>query len=170
MVATEQLLEMSRMERMNDSELRGISSFQDALDAAAAIYGGVEDIAESIGNGFTLITDKRKLVGTPFLILSFTFNPGEYGDMFASVAVVTESNDKFVFNDGSTGICAQLRDIALEKKRFGGFLVKHGLRVSEYATCVECNAPARTDTKCTRCGYEGDKRGRAETFYLDGAA
>lgn len=99
-----------------------------------------------------LIKDKDFLRGLPFLITRWRFNTSdEYKDdegndgVFVSVEIAYQPTENApvqtgVFNDGSTGVMAQLRKITdrrLEKgveweKAHSGRGVRHGLRLSEY--------------------------------------
>lgn len=81
-----------------------------------------ETFSELIGdgsllNGWTdsreLLKVKHDLVGTPFVITSFTFRPGTSPDKgktpgdYVSVEAVTYENRRVVFNDSGTGIRRQ---------------------------------------------------------------
>lgn len=171
----EQIVELSRLQpRLNDSDLRSVETFEDAVASIEAEYGGVADIADFLGNGFSVLAtaDKYKLVGTPLIILEWRFNSGDQG-LFVSATVVTQDNARLIINDGSTGIYAQLRDLSDEQGRFGGLRVPKGLRASEYDTCAECGRPRRKDDAvCAneRCGDESDRRARGTTYYLDTSA
>lgn len=169
----EHLHQISKLEgRMDDRTLREIQSFDDAVRLATERYGGVVDISEEIGNGFALLNrdDKLRLVGTPFIILDGSVNRGDFG-FFCSLVIMTKSGDKYIVNDGSTGLARQVFEIAAARKQFGGFMVPHGLRVSEYATCNQCDRPMPEDQKeCEWCGFAGKQRHKAHTFYLDSSA
>lgn len=126
----------------SDAELRGISSFEDALRLAEEKYGDVIDAAEEIGSGFVMLDNKDKLVGEPFVILSFAFPEGDFLDEngnpghYAVVRLVTKHGDRLVLTDGSHGIYQQLEDFHIRSGRTGGLLVSGGLRKSEYKTEV----------------------------------
>lgn len=113
--------------------LRGISTFEEARAIAATEWGEETDATKEIGTGFAVLNGKEKdrLVGTPFIILSLDFNEGDMGE-FVSFLAVTEDNRKYVINDGSTGIHAQLKAWYEKTKKGGGILVRGGLRRSEY--------------------------------------
>lgn len=153
-----------------DAEMREIASYEDALALAEAVHGDVLDIAEELGTGFVLLKDKGKLEGQEFVLLQWRFAAGDFSKGFVSAALVTKTGDKYIITDGSTGICDQLLTLSQEHKRFGGIKVPLGLRASRYSTCFECGRPMSTDeVVCSneKCGYEGDKRGQGETYYLD---
>ena len=77
--------------------------------------------------------EKEQLVGKPFVITSWRYNPdGDMGD-FMVVQIVTTDDEKLFFVDGSTGIKDQL--LAYEAKLGGSqrpIYVPKGLRVSNY--------------------------------------
>ena len=118
--------------QISADELRNITSFQDALNLISA--KGIETVNSSdvIGDGFTLLEskDKERLVGVPFLLLSWRFAKGNVGE-FVSAHLVTTHNEKFIINDGSTGIMQQLADLTKSGVN-GGIACKRGLRKSEY--------------------------------------
>lgn len=122
----------------SDTELRGITSFEDALALVQETYGDVLDAADEIGSGFVLLKDKNKLVDVPFIILSFSFPEGDFTDEnglkshFSVMRVVTERGDRYVVVDGSTGIYDQLDQFYGRSGRNGGMMVKGGLRRSDY--------------------------------------
>ena len=117
----------------SDNDLREIGSFEDALNAVGP---NVLDSADEIGSGFKVLEDKDELLKIPFLILEWRFNPGKYiNDLgektdFVSITLVTKHNEKYILNDGSTGIAAQLRDLTDRTGSYGGLLCRNGLRVS----------------------------------------
>lgn len=164
--------EISARERFSDAELKAIESYEDALRLVTETYGEVLQVSDKLGNGFALLpdTEKGRLIDIPFLILHSQFSAGEYGE-FASMAVMTSRGERLIVNDGSTGICAQLRELVTETGRYGGYAVR-GLRSSEYATCPECGKPMTRDlTDCRNCGKTvGEKRSKGTTYYLSTAA
>lgn len=109
--------------------------------------------AAELGTGWTVLAtnEKSRLVGVPLIVLDWQFNDGDNGE-FVSARVLTKANERLVVNDGSTGICQQLRELEMREETRAIFC-KRGLRVSEYE-------------------YEdkdGSKR-PAKTFYLDTSA
>lgn len=152
-----------------DTEMRDITSYEDALALAEAVHGQVLDIAEELGTGFVLLTDKGKLDGQEFVIIQWRFSAGDFGG-FVSAALVTKTGDKYIINDGSAGICAQLMQFSQEHQRFGGVKVPNGIRSSEYDTCAECGRPrSKDEAVCSneKCQDETDRRSKGQTFYLD---
>jgi len=120
-----------------DSILAKITSFDDASAMLASTGIAVESMSD-YGTGFSVV-DKGKLVGVPFLILEWRFNKSELNeDGFVSVAAVTKHDDKVIFNDGSSGILAQLRMVTaqrIERKHptpQAGLIVADGLTKSDY--------------------------------------
>lgn len=164
-----------RTTRASDDDLSAIASFEDAVRLAQQQHGDVKSIDEfELGTGFRVLEDKTVLVGKPFIIVQFTFNEGDYADEFASMHIVTNDGAKLIVNDGGTGLCQDLKDLA-QKERFGGVLVPNGLRISEYDTCSACEQPRKKKTNpCvallsngTECGDTSDERHAGKTFYLD---
>lgn len=157
----------------DDQDLRSISSYDDAMQLAEALNETVMDISEELGSGFALLADKDRLKKTPFVIIQWRFTAGDFKGGFVSAALVTQKGEKYIINDGSTGIMAQLMELSQKHKRFGGLRVVNGLRKSEYSTCPECGNPmSRDEVACSndKCMYEGDKRDKGATFYLDTSA
>lgn len=160
--------------RFSDDDMRAISSFDEALSFVEAEYGTIHEIADYIGNGFTVLPSERKtdLIGKELIVIDWRVNDGDYG-LYASLAVVTrEGNAKWIVNDGSSGIGAQLKQLTAEKGITGGLRVPGGLRVSEYDTCAECDRPrSPSEDACTHCGDALNRpRHKGKTYYLDTAA
>lgn len=110
----------------------------DSLDAARAAlleqYGNVLESSVLFGDGAEFIKDKNELLNVPFLILEWKFvKDPDTGNDYVSVLVMhAVTGTKGRFNDGSTGIYAQLRQVTNEYGINGGVAVKHGLRKSTY--------------------------------------
>ena len=159
--------------RFDDALLRNVTTYDEAMRLAAAAFGGVDTVTDHIGNGFALLSghaDKARLVDKGFLILHIGFSQGEYGE-FCSVMAVTEKSERVIFNDGSTGVFAQLRDLVTETGRHGGFAVPHGLTESVYDTCTECGRPCpKAVDACRHCEHVSEARSTGRTFYLSTAA
>lgn len=137
MDAREAGTDVARQPRNSDiydvTELRGISSFDDALALVSEKVGEITDAEKELGTGFRVLNgpDKDRLLGVTFLILSMDFNEGDQG-AFVSFLCVTEENGKYVVNDGSTGIYKQLEEYSMRGGKPKGLLVNGGLRKSEY--------------------------------------
>lgn len=152
---------------LTDDDLRGVTSFEDAMALASQLHGTVADFAAEYGTGFTLLTDKSQLEGTHLVLLQWRINDGDFGG-FVSVVGVTAGGLKFIINDGSTGIYKQLYEISVTTQRSGGLEVRKGLRRSEYPTCGQCDRPRPAmEAECAACGDASELRHRGSTFYLD---
>lgn len=100
-------------------------------DARAAI-GNVVNVADVLGDGSTFFDDKNVFVGKPFLILDWRFIVDEKsGREYVNVLIMGANGDKARFNDGSTGVYAQIKEIDAQ---FGkvGVECRNGLRRSDY--------------------------------------
>lgn len=119
--------------KYSDDELLAVQSFDDALRLAAEYYGEENLVSadETIGNGFRLLANKDTLIDVPFVALAWRFNPGDFGE-FITMMVVTETGQKYIVNDGSTGVCSQLATYTNSTGRHGGMIVKRGLTRSDY--------------------------------------
>lgn len=160
--------ELTTKRAFSDDVLRGITTIEEAMALVAETYGGITHVDElELGNGFRLLgEDKDRLIGVPFVILTFGFNEGDFGE-FASVLLVTDRSDRIILNDGSTGIYEQLLDILKNSGKTGGIFFPHGLRKSTYDTCKECGRPRKPSaTECT-CGDTTERRSTGKTYYLD---
>ena len=101
---------------------------------------GVTDSSEAIGTDQfgPILEDKRLLLGRPFVLVHWNFYKSDkivrdgVPSEFASMWVLTSTDERYIVNDGSTGIYEQLRTLTDEKGIDSGVLCKHGLRVSEY--------------------------------------
>lgn len=122
-----------------DTDLRGIDSFEAAIQAAERQYGAIVEASDEIGSGFVILENKDRLIDNRFIILHMTFptsktyrNPdtGEYVS-FVSCHIVTANNERYILIDGGAGIYAQLDEWSVRSNRSGG-LVVNGLRKSEY--------------------------------------
>lgn len=117
----------------NEEALRSIGSFADALEMLAD--AGVEvHSTEEFGHGFKVLAsaDKDRLVGVPFLILGYRLNESNLNDEgFSSVFLVTQRDEKWILNDGGTGIHAQLAKYRSHNID-SGIMVKEGLIRSDY--------------------------------------
>lgn len=136
----------------SEEALAQITSIDAALSALAGAGLNVSGI-EDFGSGFVL-TEKDQLKGAEMLLLQWRFSEGDFGP-FVSVAALTRDGRRVIFNDGSTGVYAQLQNVSRIRQRNGetnvqaGLTAKHGLKESTYTY---------TDSM-------GDKR-PATTFYL----
>ena len=80
-------------------------------------------------------TGKRDFVGHPFCIAFIQFQAGKMGE-FVTLMVIDKADDRFILNDGSTGVKEQLRslypDVAQKEVIKLMLLCPRGLRVSDY--------------------------------------
>lgn len=153
----------------DEDVLRDIATFDQAYALAAESYGGVVDASELLGTGFEVLNseDKSRLLNVPLIVLDSRIHEGEQGE-FCSLVVVTEQGARYIVNDGSKGIYAQVIRLRQKTEKDGGWLIRHGLRQSEYATCKECGKPRTAkETECDVCGDDSTQRGTGRTFYLD---
>jgi hypothetical protein len=102
-------------------------SFDQVWDA---VQGESLDAAQ-LGEGFEVLdrAGKDSLTGVSFLIFEWQFNDGDYGE-FVSLRLLDKNGRKAILNDGSTGICQQMRD--LPPNFTGAILCRRGLRRSDY--------------------------------------
>jgi hypothetical protein len=154
---------MSELEKvsnkLSDQELNSITSINEA-----ATLLGVSSIDELEWNDspWQLLDDKNALLGKKFLAVAWKFHESkEYlGNEYVSVYALTldtiNGETRFVFNDGSSGVYKQLRDLtdaritAGHKNPNAGALIKNGLKLSEY----------------DRYDEKGVIIGKGKTFYL----
>jgi hypothetical protein len=165
---------------INDDFMRKLgtvsgNAFDDALAIATAMGAEVKSFATEMGTGFAVLSQmgKANLVGVKCLFLKWKFSEGDYGDEYVNVAVLTPDGGKYILNDGSTGICKQLREYTDRTASSTYMLADKGLRESSYATCAgkDCNKPRDArDEECEYCGDATAKRGTATTYYIDLAA
>lgn len=133
---TQNTVEIARAPRVfNDDALANITDFDSAMSALIDSGSVVEQITD-YGNGFSVVEDKRRLCGVPFLILEWKFNDSDMSDLpFASATIVTQSGEKLILNDGGSGIRDQLMRVAAKRgpgAALTGLLVPKGLAESNY--------------------------------------
>lgn len=121
----------------DDAQLATMVTMSEALAALGAVTTA-EDWAD-YGTGFDLLDNKDRLVGVPFVIVEWRFTKSQqYAQTFVSAMIVDEKDNRFILNDGSTGICAQLRSVTDRRIARGdafpqaGLIVRKGLRRSNY--------------------------------------
>lgn len=120
----------------DEDALRSLSSFDDALKLAERVHGQVENVADVLGDGFTLVNDKADLEGLAMILLEWTFRQGDYDRPYVSVRAVARLKNgqpwKVIFNDGGSGIAEQLAKHTKKTGKTGGLVVPKGLNRSEY--------------------------------------
>lgn len=131
-----------------DADMLQVQTFEDALNLMIETYGsdGVITADEVLGNGFGLLSNKDLLCGVPFLCMKWQFYPGKFADNFVTIMVVTQKGEKYLVNDGSTGLCKQLWELTQNTGRQGGMVARHGLTRSDFTYLDENNVekPAST--------------------------
>jgi hypothetical protein len=119
----------------SENALRSLDSFEAAMALAQEVHGSLADAANELGDGFSLITDLKPFINVPVVILEWTFRDGDFGT-YVSLRFVARMQGggvvKGIYNDGSTGIMAQLQKYSEESGRSGGLVTRNGFRVSEY--------------------------------------
>lgn len=141
--------------RFDDDALLAIQSFDDAAALLASEDIPVVAADQVIGNGFAVVNDKGFLCGVPMMLLSWHFNNGDNGQFVSIHAVANLPGNtlgKYIVNDGSTGIYAQLLKYTEKTGKTAGLVVKRGLRRSDYT--YDDNGQTKNAT----------------TFYLDTSA
>lgn len=125
--------------------LSSITSFDDVSQLFADNEIPLES-ADQYGSGFDILDNKGLLVDVPFVILEWRFNASDLAEGgFVSAAIVTERNDKWIINDGGTGIFEQLKRVTASRLRTRkghpqlGLVCQNGLSVSNYETTVNIN-------------------------------
>ena len=121
------------------SELRTMSP-ADIL-AALGPVGDAADVLESDQFG-PILDNKDRLIGVPIYVIGWEFHDGDFG-RFVTMMVMTKAGDKFLVNDGSTGIAAQLQETE-EAKGVVPFLARNGLRRSDYEKEIDGKASQAT--------------------------
>lgn len=134
---------------LSDEELRMVESFDDVVRMTG---GQVANIADEMGDGFSVLDDKMRLIGAEFIIVKYGEHESEKSDggKFTTIHVVTKEGGKYIVNDGSTGIHAQMSEkFGPDGEPFKFLYVPRGLRVSEYTY------------------MDGGREKPARTFYLN---
>lgn len=152
--------------RPDDEMLREIgTSIDDALETLRQAGFTTESASELIGTGFRVVDSneaaKAALVGKPFLIVTWTFSLGDFGD-FVTMWIQTQDGNKLIVSDGSTGIRDQLADLTKRRNKRHALWCPHGFRRSDYEMYTDENGAWKVAPR----GYEG-KTVPAATFYID---
>lgn len=102
------------------------------LATARELLGTVVDASDVVGDGADFIKDKNLLVGVPFLVLEWKFVVDEKTNReYVNVHIMGGDGRRARFNDGSTGVYAQLKKVS-DEMGVMGIQVKGGLRRSDY--------------------------------------
>lgn len=148
-VTTSPGTEVAKVKTWTDEDLLNVTP--ESIGTMFAQKGLEVTDAGALGNGFTLLKseEKTKLLGVDMFILEWQKRIDlDTNGEFYSLMVLTRDGKKYIVNDGSTGIAAQL-DVAVARGITAPLRVAKGLRVSEY--------PVEVDGRKTM----------AKTFYLD---
>lgn len=120
--------------QVSDAALSELSSFDDALALINDVFGGaVVEADKELGTGFAVLEDKNRLIGVPMIAVKIDEHNGDHGP-FVSLHVVTSDGRKYIVNDGSSGIYAQVVTLWERKPQYRGMplMVRQGLRRSDY--------------------------------------
>lgn len=116
--------------QIDPAQLKAVQSFDEAL----ALIGGMDNvthIGDVVGDGYSLLEDKSTLAKTAFMIVEMSDHVDkDTGRVFWSLRVVTRQGDRYIVNDGGTGIavqCAEMRDAGITLPVYC-----RGLRRSDY--------------------------------------
>lgn len=183
--STEPSTDIAQSQFFTREQYAGIENFDQAIALAEAEFGTVVIASDDplLGTGFKKTTDedKDRLVGVPLLLLDWRFNSGDYGDKeYVSIHAVSSVDgkaQKWILNDGGSGIYRDLKEYTTKTGRQGGLAVRKGLRSSTYPTNpekdglpgVKPGAPLSRDQEMTLLS-QGKRPGKGKTFYLDFSA
>jgi hypothetical protein len=144
---------------LTPEDYRNIKNWDDIQTLIADKFDGqFIDAAEDLGDGFNVCREKDILIGAPMWILTYQFHTGDMGEFVAirAVANTTKGMRKLIVVDGSTGLCAQLREHdKLNPGNKTPIRVWNGLRRSDYE--VDVLNPKTQEMERTK----------ASTYYLD---
>lgn len=161
---------------VTDEMLRNVASVDDAMALAFELYGQqAVSAADHLGNGFVKVEEKDALLNKPLFILASKFHGGDWGEFVTCFAItMDEAQQRVMFSDGSTGVYQNCKELIERTGVPGGWIVKNGLRKSEYPTCIACGRPRGTAAETCEnmngaCGDTEEKRGKGVTYYFDAA-
>lgn len=151
----------ARIERefVSDETLRELETTDDVLRFLQSQNIEVIDAVKELGTGWVVPTDddvvKRDLCGKELIVAWWTIQPGDYfrtlpdGTQeranFVTMFVITPDNQRYILNDGSTGLARQLEDFTKRTGRNAGLGCKQGFRVSEYRIDAATQQPVGRD-------------------------
>jgi hypothetical protein len=148
---------------LDDATLTKIQSFDDALKALDNA-GATPELSTDYGTGFVVV-NKETLLGVDMILIQWRFSVGEYGKDFVSVEAVTRRNEKVVFNDGSTGICAQLANVTASREERKHSTPQAGLMVPGGLTVSNFFYNGKTE-ETSKVAQSGEGWGPATVYYL----
>jgi hypothetical protein len=123
-------------------------TYESAVKMCIQEYGQVVSALDVVGDGFMKM-EKSECVNRQFLIVDYQFHTdADTQREYVTLRCVNPINQKFFFNDGSTGVYQQMKTL-YARGIHGGIICETGLRVSEYV-------------------YENDKgeKSQARTYYI----
>lgn len=142
----------------SDDDFRNLETFEDALTLLTGAGLEIEEASSALGNGFAVLKNKDILVGVPFVAIQWRFTRGDNGEFVTAYVMAkmpgSQGPNRFILNDGGTGIYQALKTYTDKTGRNKGLYVAHGLTRSDYMY---------TDEK------SGEQR-PATTYYLDTSA
>lgn len=154
-----EVMKVTQARQFSDADLAALASWDDIAIAVREKALETVDISD-FGTGFEVLDkkDKARLVEEPFAILDWRFNPGDFGESFVSMLVLTQAGKKYVVNDGGTGIRQQMQTLTSQ------LAAKLGVDEDKARAVVKC------PKGLTRSDYQyvdgdGEKK-PATTFYL----
>ncbi len=108
------------------------SGIHNVTDAVAALGLDLLKASDVLGDGSDFITDKNTLVNVPFTVLEWRFVKDEKsGNEYVNVHIMSPSGQRGRFNDGGTGVYAQLKQVTEQIGRIA-IACPRGLRRSDY--------------------------------------
>lgn len=120
-----------------------LGEVNDSLTGLDFVPRSWDEIADSIGELVIFqgspykVVEKKELIGVPFVITDLRFYwSSRYDSPVVAVCCLTQNDDLLVFNDGSTGIFEQCKQMAASSGKKAGIMCPNGLRVSEYKVDV----------------------------------
>jgi hypothetical protein len=130
------------MQVFDENVLETFKTMEEVIAYANSIGVNTQDNEADGIFSLDIIDDKDVLAGTPFMLLSWRFNKGTWGE-FVSCEIMDNSGNHAILNDGSSGICKQLRDLTDYRTENGHptpsalRYVKSGVKASRYTHEME---------------------------------
>ncbi len=135
---------MARGEDYSEEALLNAETYADFERLVREQHGDIETAAEVLGDGFSILRkdDKGRLAGIPVLVMSWTWNKGDYDTPFVSLRVIARfpggAMGKYIVNDSGAGIAEQIAKYEIAKERktgkrpSGGLFLQKGFTASTY--------------------------------------
>lgn len=123
--------EVATVDLNDENVLREITTLSDVFSIFEKAGIDIVDAESMLGDGFTLLKDKNRLVGAELAIIKHKQVDGDHGT-FSVAHIVTADGGKFVIVDGSTGIHSQLTQYAASAHAGRPIYLKSGLTRSDY--------------------------------------